>query len=116
MAMMGCMSWFDTKSTKPKALCWAWWIWCQCQTTTAAVDNSPWLSRKKASLKKSILNFFTDSVVPDANLEPGTILIWNKNKNAPWMHTLFIGYPTLTTKPPNKESSNHPQNLPPHHS
>jgi hypothetical protein len=51
---------------------WAWWIWCQ--TTTAAVKSHrvkagcPEMG-KKASLKKSILNFFTNSVVPD--------VIWN---------------------------------------
>jgi hypothetical protein len=48
----------------------AWWIWCQ--TTTAAVKSHRVVQlavRREASLKKSILNFFTDSVVPDS--------IWN---------------------------------------
>jgi hypothetical protein len=41
--------------------------------------------QKEGLTQKIDFKIFTDSVVPDANLERGTVLIWNKNKNAPFM-------------------------------
>ncbi len=37
--------------------------------------------QKEGLTQKIDFKIFTDSVVPDANLERGTVLIWNKNKN-----------------------------------
>jgi hypothetical protein len=45
---MGCMLWFDTKSTKPKALCW--------QRTNLTVCHHLAV-RREGSLKKLILKF-----------------------------------------------------------
>jgi hypothetical protein len=66
---------------------WAWWIWCQTMTATDESHCVAQLAiRREASLKKSILKFFTES---------GT---WNKARDGTELGYNISRYMTSKTQ------------------